>query len=96
MYGTVARFRVKPGMEGQLQQEMKSYENLNVDGMVGTTVYKLDAGSNQYMMAVVFRDRDSYMKNADSPEQEQRYQRFRALLEADPEWNDGEVIYSGK
>jgi antibiotic biosynthesis monooxygenase (ABM) superfamily enzyme len=83
-------------MEGQLQQEMKSYENLNVDGMVGTTVYKLDAGSNQYMMAVVFRDRDSYMKNADSPEQEQRYQRFRALLEADPEWNDGEVIYSGK
>jgi hypothetical protein len=96
MYGTVARFRVKAGMESQLQQEMKSYENLNVDGMVSSTVYRLDAGSNQYMMAVVFRDRDSYMKNADSPEQGQRYERFRALLESDPEWNDGEVIYSGK
>ena len=71
MYGTVAKFRVKPGQESKLMQEMGSYDGLNIDGYVGTTVYRLDSGNDEYIMAVVFRDKDSYMKNADSPDQVQ-------------------------
>jgi len=96
MYGTIARLQVKPGMEANLQEEMKSYERLNIDGYVNTTVYKLDGKPNEYLMAVAFRDKASYEKNADSPDQDKRYQRFRAFLAGDPEWNDGEIIYSGK
>ena len=33
--------------------------------------------------------------NADSPAQDARYRQFRALLEADPEWHDGEIVLSG-
>jgi len=32
------------------------------------------------------------VKNADSPEQNTRYLEFRDLLEADPEWHDGEIV----
>jgi quinol monooxygenase YgiN len=92
MYGTVARMNVKPGMESQLDAEMKTYESLNIDGFVGTTVFRMDGNPNEYYMAVVFRDKASYMKNADDPAQDARYQRFRALLTGDPEWHDGEVV----
>jgi hypothetical protein len=44
-------------------------------------------------MAVVFADKDAYVANAQSPEQDARYQAMRALMESDPEWNDGEVIH---
>jgi antibiotic biosynthesis monooxygenase (ABM) superfamily enzyme len=96
MYGTVARMRLKPGAEQKLTQIMKSYESLNIPGHVSSTVYRLDAGNNEYILSVVFADKDSYEKNADSPEQDKRYQEMRALLEADPQWMDGEVLYHGK
>jgi antibiotic biosynthesis monooxygenase (ABM) superfamily enzyme len=48
--------------------------------------------SGELILAVRFEDKDSYTKNADSPEQHERYLKFRALLESDPEWSDGEWI----
>ena len=38
----------------------------------------------------MFDDRDAYMKNADDPAQHEDYLKLRALLDADPEWIDGE------
>jgi hypothetical protein len=32
--------------------------------------------------------------NAESPEQHARYEEYRALLDADPEWHDGEIIFA--
>jgi quinol monooxygenase YgiN len=96
MYGTVARFTIKPGMEAKLTEEMKSYESLNIDGHISTTVYRMDDNPNEFYLAVTFRDKASYQKNADDPEQDKRYQRLRALLAADPEWHDGEIVYSGR
>ena len=96
MYGTVARFQLKPGMEAKLQETMKPYETMNVPGFISTTVYRLDSGDDQYIMSVVFADKASYVRNADSPEQDKRFAEFRALLTGDPQWMDGEVIYSGK
>ncbi len=94
MYGTVARFRLKPGMENQLAQLMREYETLGIPGGVGEYVYRMDADPNEYCMAVIFTDRESYWANARSPEQDARYRKFRALLERDPEWQDGEIVYA--
>jgi hypothetical protein len=66
-----------------------------VDGLIQTTVYRMDDDAREYYMAVVFRDKESYVKNADSPEQDARYREMLALLEAGPEWHDGEVVYQG-
>jgi hypothetical protein len=43
-------------------------------------------------LAHVWYDRSS--ANAASSEQHVRYQQMRSLLDADPEWHDGEVIQS--
>jgi hypothetical protein len=32
--------------------------------------------------------------NAASPEQHARYEQYRALLTAEPEWHDGEIVHS--
>jgi antibiotic biosynthesis monooxygenase (ABM) superfamily enzyme len=93
VYGTVARLRLKPGMESKFRDLAKSYESLKIPGHINTTVYRLDAGNDEYLMAVVFSDKGSYERNANSPEQDKRYQEMRALLAADPQWMDGEVIY---
>ena len=76
MYGTVARFRVKSGMEEQLNEFTKAEDMMGIPGLVRTLVYRLDSDPSAYIMAVVFEDKDSYVKNADSPEQDARYRQF--------------------
>jgi hypothetical protein len=43
-------------------------------------------------LVVCFKDRASYVANAQSPAQHARYEQMRALLTADPEWHDGEIL----
>jgi len=95
MYGTVARMRLKAGAEPQMQALMKEYEGLEVPGYVRSTVYKMDGDADEYYLTVVFEDRESYRANAESPEQNERYEKMAALLEGEPEWHDGEIIYQG-
>ena len=93
MYGTVARFTVKPGMQKQVEALNKEYESMNIPGYVGEVVYQMDANSNEYFMAVIFESKELYHKNAGDPAQHQRYLKWRELLTADPEWHDGEIVY---
>ncbi len=94
MYGTVARFMVKPGTEQKLRQQLVEFEGLNVPGYIGSMLYKMDENANEYYMAVVFRDKDAYFTNADSPEQDARYRQMLEVMEGEPEWHDGEIIYA--
>lgn len=96
MYGTVAKMRVKPGKLEEMNQLMASDEMVNIAGLVNTTVYQTDADPNALIMAVVFTDKEAYVKNANSPEMNARYEKFVALLEGPPEWNDGEIVFSVK
>lgn len=93
MYGTVARLRLKPGAEAQMMELTKAEDTLKIPGLVSTTVYKLDSGNDEFIMTVIFDSKESYWKNAQSPEQDARYQDFRALLAEDPMWADGEIVY---
>jgi heme-degrading monooxygenase HmoA len=94
MYGTVARMRLKPGMEAKLKEDMEQYDQLKIPGFVSTVVYRTDRDPNEIYIAVVFKDKQSYRANADDPKQDERYKKMRALLAADPEWHDGEIIQS--
>jgi hypothetical protein len=94
MYGTVARLRMRAGQEARLHEAMTNMESRPVDGYVASYVYRLDDDPRNLMLAVLFRDRESYRRNADDPRQDEEYQALRALLESDPEWHDGEVIWS--
>jgi len=96
MYGTVARMKVKPGMMDKLRETSMNAEQMNIPGLVSTYVYQMDADPNALMLAVIFTDKEAYMKNAGSPEQNARYEQMLALLESPPEWNDGEIVYPEK
>jgi heme-degrading monooxygenase HmoA len=92
MYGTVARLRAKPGSQAELAAYSEEEHSREIAGLVADYVYQMDAASDEYYLAVVFDSKASYIANANSPEQDARYRRMRALLIADPEWHDGEVI----
>lgn len=93
MYGTVARLRLKPGMEERLRDLLGELRP-QVPGLVFDHLYRTEAGPDEYFLVVGFASREAYEANAASPEQHARYERYRELLEADPEWHDGEVVAS--
>ncbi len=97
MYGTIARYRVKPGMEGHLNQILeeqgRAFENGQVPGFVATYAYRTDTDPNNYYLAVVFESKEAYWANARSSEQDARYRQWLPLLESEPEWHDGEIVY---
>ncbi len=94
MYGTVARCRVKPGMGAQFIDYSRRYETAKVPGLVALHLYRMDTNSNEYYLAVVFESKELYLANAASPEQNARYTQMMELLVSDPEWHDGEVVYT--
>lgn len=93
MYGTIAKLRIKAGMEEELDRLSRRHAE-EIDGLVFEHVFRMDYDPQELMLVVAFENRESYRANAESPEQHQRYNELRALLEADPEWHDGEVVSS--
>jgi heme-degrading monooxygenase HmoA len=93
MYGTIARLRGKPGAFEQLQA-MNEGEQPDVPGIITQYVYRMDADPNEYYLVVVFESKEAYVANAQSPEQNERFQSMVALLEEPPEWHDGEIVFS--
>ncbi len=93
-YGTVAKMRVKPGMMDQLMKLTSEEDMLGIPGYVATIVYQMDSDPNELMMAVVFESKEAYVKNAESPDQDARYQEFVKVLEGAPEWMDGTVVFN--
>jgi quinol monooxygenase YgiN len=91
MYGTIARFRAKPGMEQQLM-DLAQEQAKEIAGWVANYVYRMDADPNEYYLAVMFESKEAYVANAASPEQAARYGKLRELMENDPEWHDGEIV----
>ena len=92
MYGTIGRYRIKPGMEEQLIEQLRVFEAAKVRGTIATYVYRMDADPNDYYIAVAFASKEAYLANAQSPEQDARYRQLLSLLEREPEWHDGEIV----
>ncbi len=95
MFGTVARLRPKPGAEQALlrmSEEWNRERRPQVKGVVGEYLFKSETHPGEYVMVAIFEDRESYRANAADPEQDRWYRRLREGLEADPEWDDGEVV----
>ena len=95
MYGTVARMQVKPGM---LEQRTRAAEDQarEIRGMVFEYTFQMDDDPNVCYLAVGFESKDAYVANAESPEQNARYQQYRQYLSTEPEWHDGQIIQTMK
>lgn len=92
MYGTVAVCRVLPADVEAVRALARAEDEIGIDGYLGTDVLLSDNHDSTLLLVVRFRDRASYVANARSPEQDARYQQFRALMQADPVWFDGQWL----
>jgi quinol monooxygenase YgiN len=90
MYGTVARIRVKPENREALRKVFEAQSARQVEGFKNSYVLWENEGEGGWLVAI-FEDRATYDKNADDPAMHEQYVEYRALLEAEPEWHDGEI-----
>ena len=94
MYGTIARLRVRKDAEAKLRETLDAMESRPVPGFIASYLYRLDSDPQDLMLAVVFTDRAAYVRNADDPKQDIQFRALRQLLESDPDWHDGEILWS--
>ena len=92
MYGTIARFRIKPGVRDEFIKAMDSFGGTFIPGWVADYYFQMDQDPDAFFLVAIFQDRDAYMSNADSADQHQRYLVFRSFLVDDPEWHDGSIL----
>ena len=93
MYGTIARVKVKKAKIREffaLGKEWDDRERKRAIGFLGADLLWEDQDEGSACLIVRFIDRESYLANANSPEQDKFYRRMRDCLENDPEWIDGE------
>ena len=89
MYGTCARMVVKPENREKLQAIFDE-EPTDTKGYIASHVLMENDSDNVWLLAI-FEDRATYDANADDPKQHEMYVKYRALLEEEPEWHDGEI-----
>jgi quinol monooxygenase YgiN len=94
MYGTVTRYRLKPGSEAAAVALSDQLTAAAPPGYIGAYTFRLDSGGDEYITASVWTDRETYAKNSDSEQQQRWFEQVRGLLVGDPQWNDGEVIHA--
>ena len=93
MYGTVTRYRIKPGTEARLIELSRELESRRPPGFVTGFIYRLDSGGDEYVTAAVYTDRESYRRNSEDPAQQEWFGRLTELIVGEPQWNDGEIVH---
>ena len=91
MYGTIAHFRIRPGTRDEFITVMDSFGSEAIAGWMADYYFQMDRDPEEFYLVAIFQGKASYLVNADSPEQHERYLKFRSFLVADPEWNDSFV-----
>ena len=92
MYGSIFRMKVKPGKTGDVIAVFEHWakEMLpSIKGHVAGYVLQPDSKVNELVGVAVFKDEQAYRANAGTPQQNAWYETLRALLTADPVWEDG-------
>jgi quinol monooxygenase YgiN len=95
VYGTVYRFRPLPGKKEEVldyHRRWKAERWPLVQGFVAEYVYRSASRPGEYV-AAVFESKEAMERNGQDPEEDCWYRQLRALLAADPEWEDGEIAF---
>jgi len=90
MYGTIAKMNAKPGAVEELS---KFGNNRKPAGYVASYVFRSDNDPNEVWLVAIFKDRATYVANANSPEQDKEFRNLMQYLVSEPEWHDGEIVF---
>ena len=95
MFGSIFRMRSKAGHKEtvvSLFQEWERERKPKVAGAIAGYLFSPDGKPNELIGVAVFQDKQSYFANAQDPAQDRWYRKVREHLEADPAWEDSEVV----
>lgn len=93
MYGTIARARLKDGVtEAEVDELLERMQSERPAAAVALTVYRSSSDPRELWICGVFESREAYTANAETAEQNARFERMAALMEGPPEWHDGDVL----
>ena len=96
MYGTMFHMRPRPGHEQAILDGWDAWDRdrrPKVEGAIANYLFRLASG--ELAGVAVFSSRETYLKNASDPDQDRWYRQLRDNLEADPVWEDGEILRGG-
>jgi len=100
MFGTIMRVRIKPDRRDEyikLMQGIGQDSDLGDNGMHSVQAAWEDKDPNRLVMVVHFKDRASYMANAERPETNEMYRKQLDFFDGEPEWIDVNWgMYMGK
>jgi hypothetical protein len=95
MFGSIFTMRPRDGQEGNIAAHFRRWERERrpaVEGAVGSYLFRSRKDPGELIGVAVFDSEGSYRKNADNDAQGEWYGELRQMLQADPEWNDGDVL----
>jgi quinol monooxygenase YgiN len=89
MYGTIMRAQVKPGqMDAFRRFNLEQGPPENTEGFVSLEFAVEDKNPNMMVGIIRFKDKESYVRNADAPRTNDNYLKMLNILEGPPEWID--------
>ena len=95
MYGTIVRFRPRPGQEQAVEELARQWlreRAPKVDGFIAEYGLRPAKQPGELLALTIFDSEANYRQNAADPEQHRWYERFRSLLATEPEWTDGQIF----
>ena len=98
MYGTIMRAQCKPGQRDAFIEAMRRRGTSGANpGFHAAEIAYEDKNPDRIVAVIHFRDRDSYVANAQRPETDQSYRETLDYLVGPPEWTDLHyVAYTGQ
>jgi heme-degrading monooxygenase HmoA len=95
MYGTIVRYRAKPGQAKVVEEIGERWlreRAPSLPGFVGSYGLRPTGKPDELLALVIFETEADYRQNAEDPEQHRWFEEVRPALAADPEWTDGEIV----
>jgi len=93
MYGVIAHFRLKPGMEDRLLEVEAEFREAGMPGLRIEFIYGIDDDPNDLYEALVFDSKEAFSAVEDIPGQAERSGKLVALIDGPIEWRTGPLVY---
>lgn len=96
MYGTVARYRIKPGMEQRLLNLERDIRGLGMKGFICEFIVQTDADPNLCYELVVFESKEGYQGVGELPGWDAINRELTEIVDGEIDWNPGEILYANQ
>jgi quinol monooxygenase YgiN len=93
MYGTIMRATIKAGQQDAFRRFAQEQGSpADAAGWVSSEFAIEDKNPNRIVGIIRFKDKESYVKNANAPQTNDNYNQMLRFMEAPPEWIDVNYI----